>query len=152
MVRTVWTANGRGPRTRDTRLSSWKKSFTSIAIWRGGGESRWHTCSTWQRGKSRSGSRTEGWSGRRTTRSLILPRRRGPPTLTSCKEWLPRLPGSARVGLPCSTITIIFSIIITTMHQWHTPITTCEMERTWIDGGSEEEERDKECEVGDSPL
>ena len=154
MVQTVWTAKGQGPRTQDTRPLSWRRSSTSIDIWPGEGGSRWPTCSTWPRDRSRSGFRTGGWSGRRTTRLPTWPRLRGPPMSTSCKEWLQRPPASARAGPPCSTIIIISNIIITTMHQWHTPITTCKMEHNSNDGESEEEGEKKEGrkEVGDSPL
>ena len=62
-----WSRSDRGPRTRGTRSSSWRRNSITIGTWRDGDGSRslipWYCPS----GRLRSGSRTGAWSGRRTT-------------------------------------------------------------------------------------
>ena len=60
------TVKGQGRVTRATKLWSWRKSSISTGIWRVVGVSRSPILSVWTRGRSKSGSRTDEWSGRRT--------------------------------------------------------------------------------------
>ena len=62
-----WNQSVREPRTRATRSSSWRRSSTSTDTWLGGDASRLPTRFVCQNGKSKSGSRTDGWSTKRTT-------------------------------------------------------------------------------------
>lgn len=57
-----------GRRTLDTKRWSWRRNSTQITIWRGGDASRWLMHCVWPSGKSKSGSRTGGWSWRRRSR------------------------------------------------------------------------------------
>lgn len=59
--------NGPEPRTRGSRSWSWKRSSTLTGTWPGDGGSRSRTRFVYPRGKSKSGSRTDAWNGRRTT-------------------------------------------------------------------------------------
>jgi len=72
----VSTESGHGPPTRDTRRWNWKRSFTTTATSPGVGASRWHTSWASPSDRSRSGSRTGAWSGRRTTVWRTRPPRR----------------------------------------------------------------------------
>lgn len=56
----------RAPRTRARNWWSSRRSSTSAATCANSGGWRWPACSTSTRGRSRSGSRTGGWSRRRT--------------------------------------------------------------------------------------
>ena len=55
-------------RTRATRRSNWKRSFTRITTWRGGGGSRWRTVCAWQSARLKSGSRTAAWNSKRRSK------------------------------------------------------------------------------------
>lgn len=57
-----------GRRTLDTKRWSWRRNSTQIIIWRGEDASRWLMPCAWPSGKSKSGSRTGGWSWRRRYR------------------------------------------------------------------------------------
>ena len=69
--------------TRVTRRWSWRKNSTSTATWRADAASRWPTSCTWRSDRSRSGSRTDAWSGRKITgwrtRQLNTNKPRPPP-------------------------------------------------------------------------
>ena len=60
--------NDRGRRTPGTKRWSWRRSSTSTATWRGGVASRSRMPFAWRNVKSRSGSRIDGWSGKRSIR------------------------------------------------------------------------------------
>lgn len=53
--------------TPASRLSSWRKNSTSTVTWPGAGAWRSRTRCAWPNVRWRSGSRTEGWSGRKIT-------------------------------------------------------------------------------------
>ena len=57
---------GRGRPTPQHSLWSWRRSSTSTATSVGPGGSRWLHYSVWRSDRSRSGSRTAGWSTKRT--------------------------------------------------------------------------------------
>lgn len=71
----------RGRRTRATRRWNWRRSSTSIVTWHGGGGSRSHTVCVSPSGKSRSGSRTGAWNGKRYD-ILSMPSTFLPPCIT----------------------------------------------------------------------
>ena len=54
--------------THVTRLSNWRKNSTLIATWHDVVESRSHMPCVWPNDRSRSGFKTGGWSGRRSTK------------------------------------------------------------------------------------
>lgn len=89
----------RAPRTRARNWWSWRRSSTSAATSAGRGAWRWPACSTFTRGRSRSGSRTGGWSRKRTSEvraslqpsppPLARPRPPPPPREAPlCRAWV----------------------------------------------------------------
>lgn len=53
--------------TRATRRSNWRKSFTLITTWRGGGGSKSLTPFAWRSVKSKFGFKIDAWSSRRSS-------------------------------------------------------------------------------------
>jgi len=76
MERTAWTASARGRLTLVIRRSNSRRSFTTTATWHAGAASRLLISLAWPSVRSRSGFRTDGWSGRRTTAWHTRPPRR----------------------------------------------------------------------------
>lgn len=64
---------GLAPPTPVPNSSSWKRSSTSTVTCAAPGAWRWPTCSTLPRGRSRYGSRIDGWNTKRTISSKVSP-------------------------------------------------------------------------------
>ena len=86
----AWSQRGSELPTHVIKYSNWRKSFTSIATWPEGGALKLRMRSVCQNGRSKSGSKIDEWSTKKTTSCPTQKMCAGRPTRRASPHWSPR--------------------------------------------------------------